>query len=156
MPPLTAEQHVTPLGLFEPVAAAIAVAAAASLLDKLETWPKPGLVSHVDTGSHTDMDAGTFRRSVAAIEPFYASLVIAGASRAGMEELRRIGVAAERAMLAATDGVNTHRGAVFALGLLCAAAGAALTDGAALPAGARGMFPASLLGALVRQRWGRA
>jgi len=156
MPPLTAEQRATPLGLLEPVSAAIAAAAAASLLDELETWPKPGLVSHVDTGSHADMDAGTFRRSVAAIEPFYASLVIAGASRAGMEELRRIGLAAERAMLAATGGVNTHRGAIFALGLLCAAAGAALTAGAALSAGVRGMFPASLLGAIVRQRWGHA
>jgi triphosphoribosyl-dephospho-CoA synthase len=66
------------------MAATIAAAAAASLLDELETWPKPGLVSHVDAGSHTDMDAGTFRRSVAAIEPFYAALVTAGASRAEM------------------------------------------------------------------------
>src|SRR5208283_3894578 len=157
MPPLTAEQRATPLGLLEPVSAAIAAAAAASLLDELETWPKPGLVSHVDAGSHHDMDAGTFRRSVAAIEPFYAALVTAGASRAEMDELRRIGLDAERAMLAATNGVNTHRGAIFGLGLLCAAAGAALSSNAPRPwSGTRWTCAARVLGAIVRQRWGRA
>ncbi len=91
---------------------------------ELETWPKPGLVSHVDTGSHTDMNAGTFAASVAAIAPFFGQLAIAGAAGSGMGVLRMIGLEAERAMLTATGGVNTHRGAIFSLGLLCAAAGA--------------------------------
>ena len=47
-------------------AEAIADSAVQCLLLELETWPKPGLVSHVDNGSHDDMDAGTFRRSAAA------------------------------------------------------------------------------------------
>ena len=135
----------------------IGAAAAASLIDELETWPKPGLVSHVDTGSHTDMDAGTFRRSAAAIEPFYADLAAAGAAGAAMDELRRIGIDAERAMLAATNGINTHRGAVFGLGLLSAAAGAVLAAERPLPSSSVPYrFAAPVLGAIVRRRWGRA
>jgi triphosphoribosyl-dephospho-CoA synthase len=102
----------------------IANTAGAALLAELDTWPKPGLVSHVDQGSHTDMDAGTFQASTAAIVPFFAQLTEAGAGGADLPALRDIGLAAERAMLSATGGVNTHRGAIFGLGLLCAAAGA--------------------------------
>jgi triphosphoribosyl-dephospho-CoA synthase len=98
--------------------------AAQCLVRELETWPKPGLVSHVDNGSHDDMDAGTFRRSVEAIRPFFQRLAEAGAHGCGMGRLRVIGIEAEAAMLAATSGINTHRGAIFGLGLLCAAAGA--------------------------------
>lgn len=129
-------------------AEAIAEIAADALLEEVETWPKPGLVSHVDRGSHDDMDADTFRRSVAATRPFYGLLAAAGADGAGMPELRRIGLDAERAMLVATGGVNTHRGAIFGLGLLCAAAGAA-----GGPPSRRSAF---ILCAIVRQRWGRA
>ncbi len=132
----------------------VAGAATSALLAELQTWPKPGLVSHVDAGSHADMDAGTFRASVAALQPFYADLVAAGASDAQMPELRAIGVAAERAMLAATGGVNTHRGAIFGLGLLCAAAGAAWAGGSSDRGDRRP--PASWLPAIVRQRWGSA
>lgn len=134
------------------IGASVADAAATALLAELETWPKPGLVSHVDAGSHADMDVDTFRASAAAIRPFLAELAAAGASDAGMDELRGIGLAAEQAMLAATGGVNTHRGAIFGLGLLCAAAGAAWIGSA--PAGSR--LTPCLLGAIVRQRWGSA
>ncbi|WP_241015220.1 triphosphoribosyl-dephospho-CoA synthase, partial [Burkholderia sp. Ac-20379] len=108
-----------------PPEAAEAIAGFAERCLRLEvrTWPKPGLVSHVDQGSHDDMDAATFARSAAAIRPFLAELAQAGAARAEMAALRRIGLRAEHAMLAATGGVNTHRGAIFGLGLLCAAAG---------------------------------
>ena len=85
----------------------MAATAAAAMLAELETWPKPGLVSHVDSGSHTDMDAGTFRASVAAITPFFGHLTLAGAAASGMDWLRGIGLEAERAMLEATGGVNT-------------------------------------------------
>ena len=105
----------------------IAEAAAGALLLELETSLKPGLVSHIDSGSHDDMDAGTFRRSVAAIAPFLEALARAGGRGAAMGHLRYIGLEAEAAMLAATGGVNTHRGAVFGMGLLCAAAGARAT-----------------------------
>ncbi|MCJ2101684.1 triphosphoribosyl-dephospho-CoA synthase MdcB [Methylobacterium longum] len=94
-----------------------------ALIAELETWPKPGLVSPVDSGSHDDMDAGTLRASAAAIRPFFADLVAAGTRGATMEHLRAIGLEAEAAMMDATDGVNAHRGAIFSLGLICAAAG---------------------------------
>ena len=120
---------------------AIANAAAKALQLELATFPKPGLVSHVDQGSHRDMDASTFRASAAALRPFFAELAVAGAAGAAMPALRRIGIAAEAAMRAATGGVNTHRGAIFGLGLLCAAAGAIRVP------------QCGELGAFVRQRY---
>ncbi len=101
----------------------VAALAEQSLQLEVHTWPKPGLVSHVDTGSHTDMDADTFLRSGSAIRPFFAELVEAGMHDCDMPELRGIGLRAEFAMLRATGGINTHRGAIFGMGLLCAAAG---------------------------------
>ncbi|TYL93411.1 triphosphoribosyl-dephospho-CoA synthase MdcB [Bradyrhizobium rifense] len=117
----------------------------ASLCLKLEveTYPKPGLVSHVDNGAHRDMDAGLLCRSANILTPFFCDLAAAGAEGAGMNRLRAIGVAAERAMLAATSGVNTHRGAIFGLGLLCAAAGYRNAVGIR-----------KSLGRLVSERWG--
>jgi len=56
------------------VADHVAATAAAAMLAELETWPKPGLVSQVDSGSRTDMDACKFRASVAAITPFFGCL----------------------------------------------------------------------------------
>jgi len=107
---------------------AIGAIARAALTLELETYPKPGLVSHADRGSHDDMDAETFRASINAIAPYFASLAEAGFAKCEMMHLRKIGLAAERAMFAATDGINTHRGAIFSLGLLCAAAGARAGD----------------------------
>ncbi len=101
----------------------VAVLAHGALIDELETWPKPGLVSPVDSGSHRDMDAETLRRSARAIAPYFAELARAGAASAALPDLRRIGLAAEVAMLAATGGVNAHRGAIFSLGLIAAAEG---------------------------------
>ncbi|MDR6955531.1 triphosphoribosyl-dephospho-CoA synthase [Ancylobacter sp. 3268] len=110
-------------------AAHIGRLAADALTAELDAWPKPGLVSPRDSGSHDDMDYATFQRSIVALRPFYADLASAGATNAPMDELRRIGRLAEDAMLVATGGVNTHRGAIFALGLLCAGAGAAVAEG---------------------------
>ena len=136
------------------VAAHVAACARTSLLAELHTWPKPGLVSHVDQGSHADMDAATFEVSAAAIEPFFARLTEAGAAGAAMPDLRSIGVAAERAMLAATDGINTHRGAIFGLGLVCAAAGASAGAAAEVAWSGQPQWRAAVLGETVRQRWG--
>ncbi|AWM06865.1 triphosphoribosyl-dephospho-CoA synthase MdcB [Bradyrhizobium symbiodeficiens] len=128
-----------------PDVSAIGAVAADCLVKELETWPKPGLVSHVDNGSHDDMDANTFRRSAAAIRPCLQRLADAGALGCGMGRLRIIGLEAERAMFAATSGINTHRGAIFGLGLLCAAAGAK----------AGGLVDPGLpLGAVVARLWG--
>ncbi len=101
---------------------AIARAAMRSLWHELVLYPKPGLVSLRDSGAHADMDADTFVRSLFALSRYWMEIAQAGATAAPFETLRRLGIDAESRMLVATGGVNTHRGAIFALGLLCAAA----------------------------------
>jgi triphosphoribosyl-dephospho-CoA synthase len=111
-------------------------AAVRALYCELAIDPKPGLVSFRSSGSHDDMDAGTFMRSISALRPYFDDIAAAGHHGAGFEELRQLGLEAERRMLAATGGVNTHRGAVFALGLLAAGAGVLLRRRRPLSAGA--------------------
>lgn len=128
--------------------AEIGRAATLALHDELALAPKPGLVSFVDSGSHDDMDAHTFMRSLFALRRYFVQIAALGAERAGFDRLERCGLAAEARMRAATGGVNTHRGAIFALGLLCAAAAAAQADG-------HGGGAASLRAAL-QAHWGAA
>lgn len=104
--------------------AAVGRAATLALYDELALQPKPGLVSFADSGSHDDMDAHTFMRSLLALRHSFVQMAALGAHHAPFSALQACGIAAEQRMLAATGGVNTHRGAVFTLGLLCAAAGA--------------------------------
>ena len=101
----------------------IARLAVRSLYDELSLYPKPGLVSLVDNGSHDDMDAATFMRSLFSLRSYFFRIAVAGAAGAPFGELRQLGIAAERRMLAATGGINTHRGAIFCIGMLCATAG---------------------------------
>ena len=126
--------------------AALGRAAIVSLYDELALEPKPGLVSFADAGSHDDMDASTFLRSLFALRHFFVRVAAQGARSAAFAPLEALGIAAEARMLRATGGVNTHRGAIFTLGLLCAAAGA--TRAAGLPCNAT-TLRATLLG-----RWG--
>ena len=93
-----------------------------SLHAELACAPKPGLVTPFDTGSHDDMDAGTFLRSLFSLRHFFTAIADAGAADAPFAILRAHGIAAEHAMLRATGGINTHRGAIFSLGLRDAAA----------------------------------
>ena len=103
--------------------AALGRAAIVSLYDELALEPKPGLVSFADAGSHHDMDAGTFLRSLFALRHYFVRIAAQGAASTAFAPLELLGIAAEARMLRATGGVNTHRGAIFGLGLLCAAAG---------------------------------
>ena len=103
-------------------------AAIASLYDELSLEPKPGLVSFINAGSHDDMDARTFMRSLFSLRHYFPATVAAGAEQSAFSTLREMGLQAEQRMLRATAGINTHRGAIFSLGLLCAAAGACLHD----------------------------
>lgn len=95
-----------------------------AVLREARLTPKPGLVDAHDAGSHDDMTLTTFERSATALRPSWAACARAGVAGAGTAELVELGLAAEADMLAATAGVNTHKGAVYALGLLCAAVGA--------------------------------
>ena len=104
-------------------AATIGRLALRALQHELTLYPKPGLVSPVDAGAHDDMDVTTFVRSLLALRSYFGAIAEAGARGAPFAELQRLGIVAERKMLAATGGVNTHRGAIFCLGFLAAAAG---------------------------------
>ena len=90
---------------------------------ELDTPLKPGLVSPDSVGAHKDMDYDVMRKGIAAIRPFFPRMALAETP----DELRQLGIDAEAAMLAATGGVNTHRGAIFALGLALNAAGHTLS-----------------------------
>lgn len=108
---------------------AIAALATQSLIDEVRVTPKPGLVDRNNSGSHTDMDLALFEKSAAALTPYWAECMRIGmesahlASEETFARLRRAGLSAEQTMLAATGGVNTHKGAIFLLGTLCGAAG---------------------------------
>ena len=121
-------------------------AAIRALYAELALHPKPGLVSPLDSGSHDDMDMTTFMRSLFALRGYYRDIAAAGARGADFATLQALGIAAERRMLAATGGVNTHRGAVFGLGLLTAAAGWLRGTGKPLGGQALGEVVATLWG----------
>jgi triphosphoribosyl-dephospho-CoA synthase len=100
-----------------------------ALLRELYLTPKPGLVDRRNSGSHRDMDLHTFVCSANAIAGYFPRFVLAGWQYAALppvevlQFVRPIGLEAERDMTLATQGVNTHKGGIFALGLLCTAAG---------------------------------
>ena len=100
-----------------------------ALLLEVSTTPKPGLVDRNNKGAHRDMGMKHFFASANALRPFLCKFAEAGfmtrdlPAREAFAKLRATGLDAEQAMLKATHGVNTHKGAIFSLGLLCAAAG---------------------------------
>lgn len=113
----------------EPAVISVPALAARALRLELDLTPKPGLVDRANNGSHQDMDHALFLRSIAAITPWFSVFEQAGREHAHkaadvqLRLLRPAGIACEQAMFAATGGVNTHKGGIFSLGLLCFAAG---------------------------------
>ncbi len=103
--------------------------AVSALLYEVCTTPKPGLVDRMNCGSHKDMTIFTFMDSSAALYPYFETCTRIGRHTAALTpgetfaELRRAGRRAEADMFAATKGVNTHKGAIFSMGILCAALG---------------------------------
>ncbi len=101
---------------------ALAETAVTTLRDELRAYPKPGLVSPIDSGAHADMDFALMCKSADALLQPFARLAAAGRDgRSFQTALMPLGIEAERLMLAATGGVNTHRGAIFSMGLVVAA-----------------------------------
>ena len=107
----------------------IAALAVQSLLAEVDTTPKPGLVDRRNTGSHKDMDLRTFTASAFALEPYFRKCVEIGQQTARLSPaetfplLRKAGLDGEKAMYKATNGINTHKGAIYTMGVLCGALG---------------------------------
>ncbi|NBF05435.1 triphosphoribosyl-dephospho-CoA synthase [Pseudomonas sp. Fl5BN2] len=98
-----------------------------ALIDEADLSPKPALVDRRGNGAHTDLHLGLMHASALALWPAFkqmaeAALALGAVGLPLREALGRIGREGEQAMLATTGGVNTHRGAIWALGLLVAAA----------------------------------
>ena len=100
--------------------------AALSLIEEAELSPKPGLVDSRSGGSHSDMSVGLMLLSANALRPYFEEMARVSWGRTPGVELREeiglIGREAEAAMFKATSGVNTHKGAIWSLGLLVSAA----------------------------------
>lgn len=126
---------------------ALGEAAHRAVLLEISVSPKPGLVDRAGSGCHDDMDFDTFVRSADALRPFWkkqAQVGIQGTPpQEAMRTLRPAGCEMEAAMLAATGGVNTHKGLVYHLSLLLYGAGFVLSQ-------ARELTPASLLSAAAK------
>ncbi len=136
---LCARSRAHSLGLVQAAAGALqadfaadslAMAAHWALLDEACLTPKPGLVDGANAGAHQDMDLATFEKSAGALLPYLRKAVRLGLENAAyapaMAALRQAGLEAEQAMLAATGGVNTHKGLIYSLGLLLCGLGQSL------------------------------
>ena len=98
-----------------------------ALIDEADLSPKPALVDRRGNGAHTDLHLGLMHASALSLWPAFKEMADAAIEFGDVglplrEALGRIGREGEQAMLATTNGVNTHRGAIWALGLLVAAA----------------------------------
>ena len=99
--------------------------ASMALQAELDTTPKPGLVDRNDNGAHRDMDHALMQRSIQALHPYFVRLAQLGFNdkQPCHDEIVNIGIEAEREMFKATGGVNTHKGALFSIGLAAVALG---------------------------------
>ena len=102
----------------------IAHLATQALQAELDTTPKPGLVDKDNNGAHRDMDYALMQLSINTLHPYFVRLAFLGFADTlpSHTVIRDTGIEAEKAMLAATNGVNTHKGALFSMGLAVVAA----------------------------------
>lgn len=102
----------------------IAHLATQALQAELDTTPKPGLVDKDNNGAHRDMDHALMQLSINTLHPYFVRLALLGFADTlpSHTSIRDAGIEAEKAMLAATNSVNTHKGALFSMGLAVVAA----------------------------------
>jgi len=115
-----------------------------ALYAELSAYPKAGLVSLVDSGSHSDMNSATFFASISALDEYWRVIGELGACGVPFSELVIAGKQAEQSMLCATQNVNTHRGAIFIVGILLAGVAYAHSH----------QLPFSQIPQIIRQLWG--
>ncbi|MCD9496581.1 triphosphoribosyl-dephospho-CoA synthase CitG [Photobacterium carnosum] len=100
-----------------------------AMMLEVHLTPKPGLVDLTTNGAHDDMNVHTFEQSAQAISPFLIKFLYAGLNHSDspieslLPKLRPIGLSSEKAMLQATSGINTHKGMIFSLGIVCGVIG---------------------------------
>jgi triphosphoribosyl-dephospho-CoA synthase len=97
-----------------------------ALIDEADLSPKPALVDRRGNGAHSDLHLGLMHASALSLWPAFkemaeAALQFGVVCQPLREAIGRIGREGEAAMLHTTGGVNTHRGAIWALGLLVVA-----------------------------------
>ena len=90
-----------------------------ALYFEVKSHPKPGLVSFQSNGAHADMNGTLFYRSLFSLRHYFYQLSIQDRRAQCFESAKNLAIKAEETMLGATNGINTHRGALFALGLIC-------------------------------------
>lgn len=116
-----------PSAFFDYYCKAIGDLAVRSLLYEVSATPKPGLVDKENNGAHKDMCFETFLDSAASLRNCFEECCRAGIQQQNVSELasslRIIGQAGEKSMFEATGGVNTHKGLIFSLGIICGALG---------------------------------
>ena len=103
-----------------------------ALKQELDLTPKPGLVDTYDNGAHKDMDYEMMLDSIKSMSQYLVNVANMGFNEndLNVDELRQEGIEAEQTMLKVTGGVNTHRGALFCMGLAVTAASQLLVSGA--------------------------
>ena len=102
-----------------------------AMLLEVSATPEPGLVDRNNPGAHDDMDFFTFMRSAASLAGSFYDFAEAGFNGGANDvppseifsHIRKIGITAEKRMFSATNGINTHKGEIFSLGLLSSCAG---------------------------------
>jgi triphosphoribosyl-dephospho-CoA synthase len=140
--------------IIRPAALDLSALAVSALLAEAELTPKPALVDRRGKGAHIDLDLARLRRSALALRDGFAAIARAASGEEPplplREHLGRIGREMEQRMLAATGGSNAHRGAIWALGLLVAAAARGAGRPPAAPASRKARQVAAAAAALVR------
>lgn len=111
----------------------LSVLAVRALITEACVTPKPGLVDRANNGAHDDMDVFTFIDSALSLLPYFRDIVLSTLAYEGapddlLSTLQPLGLKAESDMFCATNGVNTHKGAIFSIGLICAAASVLAAD----------------------------
>ncbi len=98
-----------------------------SLTQEIIVSPKPGLVDRYDTGAHNDMDIYTFINSIFSLDNYFGKCYMAGINEVSLEKAfflsKQYGLIAEKNMSESTSGINTHKGAIFMLGIISLSAG---------------------------------